>query len=66
MVIDLSEAGLDIIGMQDHIIIVIGYLEVICLDGDVVKHEAELAVEFQTVGYGCHGTKGNGAPDVFL
>ena len=41
-----ENAGVDVIGVYDNVIIGIGDVEVICLGGDVVAYGAQLAVEF--------------------
>ena len=53
-VLDLTKSGLYVIGMQDDVIIWIGYSEVVCTDEDVGMHGTKLAMEFKTIGCGHH------------
>ena len=46
MILDLAKTGLNIIGMDNNVIVLIGHAEVVCTDKDVLPHGAKIAVEF--------------------
>ena len=53
MIFDLEKTGINVVGMNNDVIMGIGYSEVVCADKHVLPDRAELAVEFGTIG--CEG-----------
>jgi hypothetical protein len=60
MVLDLA----NVIGMNDNVVVGVGYLEVICPDQDVRAHRPEWACEFGTSRCRCLGVDWHGVPVV--
>jgi hypothetical protein len=54
VMLDLVEARLDIIGVDDDVVIRIRQAKVVCTDQDRFAHQAELANELGAVWSGCH------------
>jgi hypothetical protein len=62
--LDVAKARLDVIGVQDDVVVGVGYPEVICPDQDICSHRPEQAWEFRASWCRCHGIDWQGVPVV--
>jgi hypothetical protein len=66
MMLDLMEAGLDVVGMDNNVTVWVQDPEVVCPDKDGFAHINELAFEFQAVQNGCHDINGDEIPTIYV
>ena len=66
VVLDLAKTGFDVIGMDDNVVALIGYVQVVCSDEDFLPDGFKFAVELRAVGYGGHMVDGDRVPVILF